>query len=530
MVLLIDNYDSFTYNVYQYLLSLGQKVKVVRNDKITCSEIASLAPSHIIISPGPGRPENAGVVLETIKTFKGKIPILGICLGNQAIGLAFGAKVIRAHEMFHGKFSDIIHDGRTIFAGITNPFSAVRYHSLIVSRPSLPDELEISAWTEEGEVMGLRHRLYSIEGLQFHPESIGTVMGRQILENFLSQKPERSGIQGAISKVCARQDLTEEESEKVMEEITSGLATPAQVAGFLTAQTLKGFEVSEISGFARVMRKKATVIEKPMGHFVIDTCGTGGDHYGSFNISTVAAFIASAAGVVIAKHGNRSVTSRCGSADLLEALGVNIAADVTTINESLQKCGMGFLFAPKLHGSMKHAVSVRRDIGIRTIFNILGPLSNPAGADGQLIGVFNSDLIEKMAQALLKLGCKRAMVVHGSDGLDEITLTGPTEVAEVREGWLKKYEIHPKQLGFSLCKAEDLKGGDLHQNCAIALDILDGKEQGPKREVTIINAAAAIYLAGRAENLSEGVALAKKALDTGAAAKKLQELISITNK
>ncbi len=527
MILLIDNFDSFTYNVYQGLRKLGHQVAVKRNNAVTVEDIDRLNPSQIVISPGPGRPEDAGVTLEVIRRFLGKVPILGICLGHQAIGQAFGGEIVRAPALFHGKSSEIFHDGRGIFSGIKNPFRAVRYHSLVIKKVSLPEELEVSAWTEDGDIMGIRHRTYVIEGVQFHPESIGTEFGLELLANFLSPKPRPSLIQSAIRKVYGGADLSEGEAEEVMAEITSGKATAAQIASFLTALGAKGESVSELIGFARVMRRKAVGIAKPEGRTVVDTCGTGGDASGTFNISTAAAFVAAGAGVTVAKHGNRSVTSRCGSADLLEALGVNIAAPSGIMEKALEKIGISFLYAPKLHLSMKHAVPVRTEMGIRTVFNILGPLANPANADRQIVGVFDASIMEKMARALMGLGVTKAMVVHGCDGLDEITLTGPTKVSEVNEGWIRNYVLDPADYGLSLCGPEDLKGGDLKTNCEIVMSILEGRK-GPPRDVVIINAAAAIFLSGKAGSLHEAIGMAGESIDSGAALRKLNDLAAFS--
>jgi len=528
MVLLIDNFDSFTFNIYQAVRKLGHDVTVRRNDAVTAAEVKAMNPSHIVISPGPGNPDSAGVSTELIRSFKGEIPILGICLGHQCIAAAFGGGITSAAELVHGKKSEIYHDGQGVFSGLKNPFWATRYHSLAVSRMTLPSDLLVSAWTDDGEIMGVRHKIFSVEGVQFHPESIGTENGLDLLSNFLDPRPRPSFIQAAIKKVLRREDLETAEAEGAMEEIASGKATPAQIGGLLTALSMKGESVSELTGFAGVMRRKATPIARPAGRVILDTCGTGGDAKGTFNISTLAAFVAAGAGATVAKHGNRSVTSRCGSADLLEALGVNVTAPAETMARALDEIGIAFLFAPKLHPSMKHAVPVRADIGIRTVFNILGPLANPAGADVQMIGVFSDSLLKKMAAALLNLGTRRALVVHGSDGSDEITLAGPTRVVEVLDGWLKEYILDPEDLGFSLCPPEALKGGSLRTNCEIALSLLNG-ERGPRRDVVVLNAAAAIYLAGLAECLSDAVEKAEQSIDSGAALKKLEDLIAATN-
>lgn len=527
MILLIDNYDSFTYNIYQYLLKLGAEVKVYRHDRITVDEIAGMNPDHIVISPGPGNPDEAGISIDVIREFSGKIPILGICLGHQCIGQAFGGEIVRASKIFHGKTSEINHDGRGVFNGIKDPFTATRYHSLVIRKQSLPPELEITAEDNFGEIMGVRHRIYSVEGIQFHPESIGTEYGLEMLRNFITNESKQTVMKTALKKVHSGRDLTESEAEMVMEEITSGEATPAQIAGILTGISMKGESVSELTGFARVMRRKATAIRKPPEISAVDTCGTGGDGSNTFNVSTVCAFVTAGAGCAVAKHGNRSVTSRCGSADLLEALGINILRSPEVIEKAFMDAGIAFLFAPSLHKSMKHAVPVRKELGIRTAFNIIGPLTNPAGAEYQVIGVYAADLTEKVAKVLVNLGTSRAMVVHGCDGLDEITMTGRTKISEVRDGWIRNYFLDPVDYGFSCCSPEDLEGGDLKTNSEICLSILEGR-RGPKRDIVLINSAAAIYVSGHALNLAEAVEKARISIDSGSAMQKLEDLIKIT--
>jgi len=527
MILLIDNYDSFTYNICQYLRVLGFDVDVKRNDEISIDEIEQKSPSHIVISPGPGNPDKAGISVDVIKEFKGRIPILGVCLGHQCIGAALGAKIQKAKEIYHGKTSEITHDGKTIFKDMKNPMTATRYHSLVIDKLSLPDELEISAVSEAGEIMAVRHKTYTIEGVQFHPESIATECGCQIFENFLSDLDKPSIMKTSMNKIYSKGDLTEEEAAELMNLITSGEATDAQIAGILTALSMKGESIQELIGFVKVMREKAIKIDKPKSKIVVDTCGTGGDGAGTFNISTVAAFVAAGAGVCVAKHGNRSITSRCGSADLLEALGVNILIEPGKIVSALCDIGIAFLFAPRLHPSMKNVASARREIGIRTVFNILGPLANPANVDRQVIGVFDADITEKMAFVLSGLGTKRAMVVHGFDGLDEITLTGKTKISEVRDGWVKTCTFKPEDYGYRHCTLDALKGGDLKSNSEIALSILE-RERGARRDIVVLNAAAAIFTAGITDDFKEACSLAEKSIDEGRAMAKLEQLIDFT--
>ncbi len=305
-----------------------------------------------------------------------------------------------------------------------------------------------------------------------------------------------------------------------------GEATSAQIASYLTALRIKGESIDEITASALVMREKAAKLQHNLD--VVEIVGTGGDEAYTFNISTVSAFLLAAAGVPVAKHGNRSVSSKCGAADLLEALGTKLDLTPEENAKVLQDTGMCFMFAPVYHASMKNAAPIRKEIGIRTIFNILGPLANPAGAAIQLLGVYDRSLILPMAQVLANLGVKRGMVVCGEDGLDEITLTGKTEVCEIKDGKLTSYQIDPKDYGLSYCRSEELVGGDAKENAAIARSLLKG-EKGPKREIVCLNTAACLYLADKAANIEEGITLAKSLLDSGKAYEKMEAFVRATN-
>ncbi|HEY5973104.1 MAG TPA: anthranilate phosphoribosyltransferase [Geobacteraceae bacterium] len=348
-------------------------------------------------------------------------------------------------------------------------------------------------------------------------------------------------IKKAIAKVVERQDLTEGEMIEVMDQIMSGGATQAQIGAFITALRMKGETVAEITGAARVMRERATRIRGDRDvldmdrddinidqETILDTCGTGGSGTNSFNISTTVAFIVSACGVKVAKHGNRAVSSSCGSADVLEALGVNLEITVETVERCLAEAGIGFLYAPALHGAMKHAIGPRREIGIRTIFNILGPLTNPAGAGCQVLGVYREDLVEKLANVLRNLGCRRGFVVHGMDGMDEITLTSASTIAEVTPQGVHVRLFSPEELGFNFCPMAAVRGGDARENAVIVRSVLAG-EPGPKRDIVLLNAAFSLVAAGKAATPAEGVALASEAIDSGAALQQLQKLITLTN-
>ena len=329
-------------------------------------------------------------------------------------------------------------------------------------------------------------------------------------------------IQPAIQQLVEGHDLDADQARAVMEQIMSGQATDAQIGAFLIALRLKGETVEEIAGCARVMRAKATPIAAPDAP-VIDTCGTGGDGSGTFNISTTVAFVAAGAGLCVAKHGNRAMSSQCGSADVLQALGVDIEADAARVGLCLQEAGIGFLFAPLLHGAMKHAIGPRREIGTRTVFNVLGPLTNPAGAPCQLIGVYAAELTEKIAGVLGQLGSQRAFVVHGLDGLDEITTTGPSQISELRDGQVETYQIAPEDFGLQRGEAAALKGGSAEDNARILLAVLDG-QAGARRDIVLLNAAAAVVAGGLAADLAAGLERARQAIDSGSARQKLETL------
>ncbi|MCK4947249.1 MAG: anthranilate phosphoribosyltransferase [Candidatus Aureabacteria bacterium] len=332
-------------------------------------------------------------------------------------------------------------------------------------------------------------------------------------------------IKEAIKKVIVREDLSIEEAEQVMGQIMSGNTTPAQIAAYLIALRMKGETVEEITGGALAMRKAATVVKA--GDNVVDTCGTGGDGAHTFNISTVSAFVTAGAGVPVAKHGNRAVSSKCGSADVLAGLGVNINIDEVQMSNCIKDVGMGFLFAPTLHPAMKHAIGPRKEMGVRTIFNVLGPLTNPAGARNQVIGVFDKNLTVKIAGVLKNLGSGRAFVVHGLDGIDEITITGNTYISELKDGEVSNYEFNPEEFGIKKGSIDDIKGGYVEENVKTAFSILKG-ERSARRDIVILNAAAAIICGAAARDFKEGITAAENSIDSGAALKKLNRLIEYT--
>jgi anthranilate phosphoribosyltransferase len=346
-------------------------------------------------------------------------------------------------------------------------------------------------------------------------------------------------ITEAVRALVERRDLTRIEAAGGMEAIMSGAATNAQIAAFLTALRMKGETVEELIGFAQVMRQKVVKVRPRAGDVVgatgtdremlIDTCGTGGDASGTFNVSTATAFVVAGAGVNVAKHGNRSVSSLCGSADVVETLGVDIELAPAQVARCIDEVGIGFLYAPLLHTAMKHVMAARREMGVRTVFNMLGPLTNPAGANAQVIGVYAASLTELLARALAELGTHRAFVVHGADGLDEITNTGESQIAEVREGVVRSSRVRPEDFGMPRASIRDLQGGDREENARIIRAVLGG-EMGPRRDIVLMNAGAALVVGNKAQDLKEGVALAAVSISSGAAARKLEDLVVLSRR
>ncbi len=530
MLALIDNYDSFTYNLVQYLGELGADIRVFRNDHITLDELIALKPDHLVISPGPGEPiKDSGISPEAVKYFTGKIPVLGVCLGHQCFGAIYGGKVDRAARLMHGKTSLVTHNSKDIFKNIPSPFEAMRYHSLIVYEP-VPAELEVIAQTAEGEIMAIKHRQHPTYGVQFHPESILTEHGKQILKNFLDIKitlpstGESAMLKPFIAKAINRTDLTSIEAEEAMNIIMTGQATPAQIAAYVVALRMKGETIPEITGSVRAMRTNAVKVN--LAHSsepVYDIVGTGGDGAHTFNISTAAAFVLAGTGRKVAKHGNRAASSQCGSADVLSALGVNLDLTPEQVGKAIEELGIGFMFAPKFHPAMKYAIGPRKEIGQRTIFNILGPLTNPAGANIQLTGVFDARLTEPLAHVLNELGSKAALVIHGGNGLDELNPTGLNRISHLKDGAVKTYDLNPAELGLAAATVQDLRGGTPDESAVMMRDILSGKLNGARRDTVLLNAAAT--LAAETGDFKSALEEARLSLDSGKALAKLNALV-----
>ncbi len=534
MILLIDNYDSFSYNLFQLIGSINSDIRVIRNDQMTIEEIESLAPEAIILSPGPGRPSEAGILVSVAKHFAGKIPILGVCLGHQAICEAFGATVSYAKQLMHGKQSSISVDTSCLlFNGLPETIQAARYHSLAAVEDTIPESLLVCARTTDGEVMAVRSREGHVYGLQFHPESILTPNGRKIVANFLSlvsstkqqdllNPPPEIEFSAILKNVIEGKNLDREKMAQAMNQLISGQVSGTQIASFLTALRLKGESIDEITAAAAIMRQRACQFKPDFE--VMDVVGTGGDEIGTFNISTTSALVAAAGGVKIAKHGNRAVSSRSGAADVLEKLGINIGLSPQESLNQLRNTGFCFLFAQKYHEASKAVAAVRKELGVRTLFNILGPLANPAGAQRQLMGVYDSSLLEPIAGVLARLGVVRGMVVHGLDGLDEATVCNRTEICEIRGVKINRYSIQPEDFGLKRAPIEELIGGTPEQNAQITRNILSGIDRSAKRDVVLLNAGLCLYLADKADSIQNGIQLAGEIIDSCAAENKLKEL------
>jgi anthranilate phosphoribosyltransferase len=533
-LLVVDSYDSFTFNLVQMLGALtGERPIVVKNDECGPREIEARDPAGVILSPGPGHPRDAGRLLEIIRGLDAKIPVLGVCLGHQAIVEAEGGRVVGAGAIVHGKTSEVRHEGGPLFEGVASPFAAARYHSLCAERATFPKTLRETAHTADGIVMALEHRDRPVYGVQFHPESVATGAGRRILANFvavcarlgkvvLPEAPRVAGDSFAalLERLLAGGDLARDEARALGDRLLKGELTAAQTGALTAALRAKGERPDEVAGLVLAFRDAMTRVRPKRP--VIDVCGTGGDARGTFNISTAAAFVIAGAGVAVAKHGNRAVSSQAGSADLIEALGIPLELEPEEAARALDEDGFAFLFAPRYHAALRHVAPARKELGVRTVFNLLGPLMNPAGARRQLVGVFSDRARDLVARSLKAAGGERALVVHAEDGTDELTTTAPCRASELLEdGRVLERTIDARDLGLARARPEDLQGGDAAANARIVTAVLGGAK-GAARDVVALNAAAGLLVAGAAADLKMGLARACEALDSGAALRVLE--------
>lgn len=526
MILVIDNYDSFTFNVVQaFQIATKEEIKVVRNDEYKLEDLALMKPNYLVVSPGPGSPKNAGISEEAIKYFAGKIPILGICLGHQAIAESFGAKIVQAKFIKHGIVEDIDLDGRGIFRTIGKTGKFTRYHSLVVDEQSLPEDFEITARAKDGDIMGIRHKTYAIEGIQFHPESVASENCQKLIQAFLNYRRENLPVASYLNQLIAKKDLSEEQAAFFMENLADGTMDERVMSAILVAMAAKGPSTSEMIGCAKSLLKiKTTFPCKKQG--LAEIVGTGGDCKGSFNISSLSAIIAASCGQAMAKHGNRAVSSKSGAADFFENLGINIMASPEKTAALLKKTNFGFLMAPIYHSAMRFAAPVRKILGIKTIMNILGPLLNPANAEYEVLGVYSASLLKDYARAAKGLGAKRVMVVCSEDGYDEISPCAITHVYQIDENSNEyQYVINPQKFGIIDADESELIGGTGAENAALAKEILNGGGRKTIRYAVCLNTAAVLYLSGRARTLKDGYKMALDALDSGLAREKLNEIV-----
>lgn len=529
MILVIDNYDSFTFNVIQILQTVTDKeIKVVRNDECSVEQLASMNPEYLIVSPGPGSPYQAGICEEAIKYFAGKIPILGICLGHQAICEAFGARIVQAKFIKHGIVEEIKLDGKGLFRSIGKSAKFTRYHSLVADEQTLSPDFEVTARAADGDIMGVRHKTLPIEGIQFHPESIASQAGKELLSSFINYHRENLNVAEYLNQLIAKKDLTEEQAAFFMENVTDGSMDERAMAAILVAMAAKGPSVSEMIGCAKALlkKKKDLPLEK---NGIAEIVGTGGDGKGSFNISSMSALVASSCGQRIAKHGNRAVSSKSGAADFFENLGINIMAKPEQTAKLIEKTNFGFLMAQVYHSAMRFAAPVRKVLGVKTIMNILGPLLNPACAEYEVLGVYSPALLKDYAKAAKALGAKRVMVVCSRDGYDEISPLVPTDVYQIDEnGNENQYVIKPENFGITGCNEDELMGGSGKENADLALEVLKGGGRKTIKAAVGLNTAAVLYLSGKARTLKDGYNMAIEAIDSGKALKKLEEIQKVS--
>ncbi|MDR2613088.1 MAG: anthranilate phosphoribosyltransferase [Deltaproteobacteria bacterium] len=542
MLLLIDNYDSFTYNLAQAFQSLGADPLVLRNDDPLALEIAETGDvDRVCLSPGPGHPLKAGLCLELLERLARREPavhVLGVCLGHQVLGEFAGSPVIQAERVMHGKVSRLEHCGEGLFRGLPQGMEAGRYHSLIVTEPkgSPPHPFRVTARSAEGELMALSYESLPWHGVQFHPESVLTPSGKALLANFLAgaaagaragqAPPALTGgraeapstawpLSAIFERVGAREDLEEGMAGQIFERLMEGELSPAQTGALLLGLRVKGETPVEVAAAASAVLRRAEKLPEIAGP-VLDVVGTGGDNRFSFNCSTGTALICAALGHTVLKHGNRSVSSRSGSADVLERLGFDIEIPPERVAGEAAASRFVFLFAPHYHPAFRHVMPVRRELGVRTLFNILGPLVNPARPTHRLIGVYEPGLLDLMAGALARLGGTVSAVVHGAGGYDELTPIGPAQVRLVRGDRTEGLILDPAAYGFSPCSPEDLAVPGPAESAAVLRELLSGRGPRPMLEMLAFNAGLALYLL-KGGSLAERMEEARAAVERGEA-------------
>ncbi len=527
MIFVVDNYDSFTYNLVQALGKLDSDVVVARNDRFDPASVAASRPRAIVISPGPGRPAKAGRSIEMIAAAeRAGIPLLGVCLGHQAIAAFHGGTVERAPEPRHGKSSRVDHDGAGIFDGLPRPFEAGRYHSLVVREDRLPEELVVTGRSEDGLDHGSRPSLAARLGRPVPPRIGAHARGRAHPGEFREARLVTPGVADALKSVAAWRTLPRALAEAAFGDLMDGRATQAEQGALLLGIASRGETAEEIAGAVTALRRRMRRVPTSRAP-ILDTCGPGGLGRDLFNLSTATAVVAAGAGAAVAKHGNRSVSSRVGSADVLAAAGIAVDLEPVRAGRILDETGLVFLFAPSFHPALKELAAVRRELGVRTILNVLGPLANPAGATRQLVGVGRPELAPLLADSLAALGTERAVVFHCENGLDELTPGVAASGVEVEDGRTRPWRLEAAALGQEPVEIGALSGGDAAENADLLARLLDG-EPGPRREAVLRNVAVALVVEGRASNAGEGYERARASIDTGAARRSFEVLRAAT--
>ena len=525
MFLLIDNYDSFTYNLVQAFYQLGRNPVVVKNDDPALLKlVADPALAMVCISPGPGRPENAGLCLEFMRHLPVSIPVLGVCLGHQILGHFAGAEVYVADEIMHGKQSEVYHNTTGIFCGLASPMAVGRYHSLLVRANDVPEKLAVTARTATGEVMAFAYTDRPWVGVQFHPESVLTPEGLRLLANFPSgllaganglalqspiqmegnlfakstgagivRTPEQMPV--IIEALAKRQNLSTTQACEAFTRLMEGELSPSQAGALLLGLRAKGETPEEIGEAVKATLAKAVPVP-PVSGVTIDIVGTGGDNKSSFNCSTATSLILAGMGRRVLKHGNRSVSSRCGSADVLEALGIPLDTPPENVPSVLDKEGFVFLFAPRYHPSFRHVMPVRRELGVRTLFNILGPLVNPARPTHHLFGVADKGHLSLVAETLARSEGATGIVVYGAGGYDEATPLGESHLVFVKAGTTRLGRLNPAEYGFNVCSEADLAVEGPEHATAVMRLLLQGKGAKAMLDMITLNLALALYLLG----------------------------------
>ena len=544
MILMIDNYDSFVFNVEQYLKELScEEVRTVRNDEISIEEIRKLNPSKIVLSPGPKHPKDSGVCLEILKEIE-DIPILGICLGHQAIGYVSGAQIKRMENPMHGKSSEIevLYDNSKLFRDLPKKFNVMRYHSLYVDENTLSPDLIVAAKSKDGVIMAVEHKTKDIYGIQFHPESFFTEYGKKMIENFVKlenknkreeeekekEKKEREkeikkevenmakneNLKKYLKKLQDNIALTDSDFKEICAIIDSKNYNIIQLGALLVLISEKSLYPESLTAFVKNILAYSTTFKDESD--MIDVCGTGGDGFKTINISTAVAFILGAMGVTVAKHGNRAVSSKSGSSDVLDKLGVPLEKSLLAQLDKLEKKHLAFFHAPFFHKLVGEVREVRQQLGIRTVFNVLGPLLHPnKKLKYQLVGLYHEPVHRLYAETLQLLGRKHALVVRGNDGLDEITICDDTKIIEVKGEQILEYTISPESFGFKRAFHSEIEGGTAEENAEILKRILKGEEKSAKFDIVVLNAMFGLYTANVVDHPAKAKEMILEAIESG---------------